>query len=128
MRTIQSFLTTVLSLSMASAAVMFNSPTHADQIWEQRYDGFGSDNHPYAVALDSSGNTVVTGSSMNQNGNFDFYTAKYDGSDGHLLWEVRYDSPAGGEDRGTGVAVDSVGNVIVTGYSANTNNPNGDFP
>src|SRR5439155_2764174 len=103
---------------------LFGRTILADQLWIQQYDGFGGDNYPYAVVLDSGGNAVVTGSSMNPSGNSDIYTAKYASADGHLLWEVRYDGPAGGDDRGTGVAIDSAGNVIVTGTSAN-GDPNG---
>jgi len=51
---------------MASAAVMFNSPAHADQIWEQRYDGPGHGvDRATALAVDSAGNAVVTGYSDN---------------------------------------------------------------
>src|SRR5438552_3408434 len=79
---------------------LFAQAVFADQLWVQAYNGFGGDNNPYAMALDSSGNAIVTGSSKNQNGNDDIYTAKYAVGDGHLLWEVRYDGPAGGDDRG----------------------------
>jgi hypothetical protein len=45
-----------------------------------------------------------------------------------LLWEKRYNGPANYEDGANAVAVDGRGNVVVTGYSYNTNlsalNPN----
>jgi len=125
MKITRTFLTTAtVGFSSARLLVLFNSPALADQVWIQQYDSFGGDNYPYAVALDSGGNAVVSGLSRNQNGNSDIYTAKYAAADGYLLWEVRYDGPAGGDDVGTGVAVDSAGNVIVTGYSA-SGDPNG---
>ena len=99
-------------------------PALADQIWLQAYNGFAGDNRAYAVALDSSGNAVVTGGSPNANGVVDGYTAKYAAADGRLLWSVRHDSPYGGDSLGTGVAIDASGNVIVTGYSGN-GAPNG---
>ena len=108
-------------------------PTLADQIWAQFYDGFGGDNQPYAVVVDSAGNAIVTGSSKNQNGNDDFYTAKYSASSGALLWAVRHSGQYGGDARGTGISVDSQDNVVVTGYSfdpavsADPNNPGFDF-
>jgi len=64
------------------------------------------------VAVDGSGNVVVTGNSGG------YYTAKYAASDGALLWEKRYNGfSAYGEARA--VAVDSSGNVVVTGPSYN---------
>ena len=36
-----------------------------------------------------------------------------------LLWTLRYDGPAGGDDFGYGLTVDSSGNVFVTGESSN---------
>jgi uncharacterized delta-60 repeat protein len=92
-------------------------------LWEKRYNGpANSGDYAYAVAVDSSGNVVVTGSSHNGNNN-DYYTAKYAAADGALLWEKRYNSPENGEDSANAVAVDSSGNVVVTGYSHNgTNN------
>lgn len=65
-----------------------------------------------AVAVDSSGNVVVTGSSGG------YYTAKYAASDGALLWSRRYQGPANSTDAATAIAVDSQGNVLVTGVSA----------
>jgi hypothetical protein len=59
------------------------------------------------VAVDASGNVVVTGSSGG-----DFYTAKYAAADGALLWEKRY-----GDGYAISVAVDASGNVVVTGSS-----------
>lgn len=86
-------------------------------IWERRYNGpaNGAD-AAEAVAVDSDGNVVVTGSSDN-NGSGDYYTAKYAAADGALLWEKRYNGPGNELDAGHAVAVDTAGDVIVTGYS-----------
>ncbi|HKQ37980.1 MAG TPA: PQQ-binding-like beta-propeller repeat protein, partial [Verrucomicrobiae bacterium] len=66
-----------------------------------------------AIAVDASGNVIVTGTSWNDN--FDYYTAKYAAADGALLWEQHYNGPANGYDHASAVAVDGSGNVIVTG-------------
>jgi hypothetical protein len=81
-------------------------------LWEKRGAGPAS-MYPYfgkiwAVAVDGSGNVVVTGGGC---------TAKYAAADGALLWERRYNGPANGDDRANAVAVDDSGNVVVTGYS-----------
>src|SRR6185436_1193734 len=100
-------------------------------LWEKRYNGpANSYDYASAVALDGSGNVVVTGSSYNTNNN-DYYTAKYAAADGTLLWERRYNGhgpgpgPANSDEGAFAVAVDGSGNVVVTGYSRGTNN--GDY-
>ncbi|MEK7685481.1 MAG: hypothetical protein AAB466_08665, partial [Verrucomicrobiota bacterium] len=65
-------------------------------LWQHRYNGpANSDDQAQAVAVDGSGNVVVTGFSNNgaPNQNADFYTAKYAAADGALLWEQRYNGP-----------------------------------
>ncbi|MBI2924425.1 MAG: SBBP repeat-containing protein, partial [Verrucomicrobia bacterium] len=80
-------------------------------LWEQRYNGAANrDDYANAVAVDGSGNVVVTG-----NSNWDFYTAKYAAADGALLWERRYTGPENSYDYANAVAVDGSGNVVVTG-------------
>ena len=88
-------------------------------LWENRYDGPANDDFATAVAVDHSGNAVVTGASYNGN-NLDYYTAKYAAASGALLWEKRYDGPAN-DDFATAMAVDHSGNVVVTGSSNGSN-------
>src|SRR5262249_24818624 len=85
-------------------------------LWEKRYAGPGySEDQPSALALDASGNVVVTGTSSGTNSTPDYYTAKYAAVDGALLWEKRYAPPANGFEETHAVAVDGSGNVVVTG-------------
>jgi hypothetical protein len=87
-------------------------------IWGKRYSGpaDGTD-QPVALGLDAQGNVVVTGNSLGEGADWDFYTAKYAAADGALLWQRRYEGPAGHEDKVAAVAVDLDGNVLVTGWS-----------
>ena len=86
-------------------------------LWQKRYNGpANKDDSPTALAVDGSGNVVVTGSFDNGT-NTDFYTAKYAAASGALLWEQRYNGPANTNDSASAVAVDGNGNVIVTGSS-----------
>ena len=85
-------------------------------IWQKRYNGpANSDDFPNALAVDGSGNVVVTGYSLGSEGDDDGYTAKYAALDGALVWEKRYNGPANTADFPSTVAVDGSGNVVVTG-------------
>jgi hypothetical protein len=104
-------------------------------LWEQRYNGIGNDSDaPTHLAIDSNGNAIVTGHTIafskgedvrNSFGDIihippmpDIYTVKYDGVDGHIIWQQRYDGPAQDYDYPAGLGLDPSGNVIVTGASA----------
>jgi hypothetical protein len=88
------------------------------QLWTRRYHGpSSSDDLPAAIAVDSSGNVFVTGSSPGTAGNNDYATVAYSGT-GVSLWTRRYNGADNGDDNPAGVAVDRAGNVFVTGWSA----------
>ena len=101
-------------------------------LWAKRYNGPGNGyDYAFAVAVDGSGNVVVTGTSFNGTNNnsygvanYDYYTAKYAAADGALLWEKRYNGPANGEDSvalggsGSLLALGPNGRVVVAGSSA----------
>ncbi len=93
-------------------------------LWEKRYDGTGHyDDLANSVAVDAAGNVAIVGVSKGV-GSMDYYTAKYAAADGALLWEKRYEGPGTRDDLAYSVAMDSAGNVVVTGGSSNTNNAN----
>jgi len=85
-------------------------------LWEKRYNGPANhDDRPSALAVDGSGNVVVTGISFNSSTNHGCYTAKYAAADGALLWEKLYNDRA--NTSASALAVDGSGNVVVTGGS-----------
>lgn len=94
------------------------------QLFHDLSDSFG-DNHPQvslAVATDAAGNSIITGKfegtvdfgggALTSTSAFDIFIAKFDSSGNHV-WSDSYGGI--GEDNGTSVAVDALGNVIVTG-------------
>ena len=89
-------------------------------LWGIRYNGpANSEDVAEAVSVDASGNVIVTGASVGNGNNYDYYTAKYAAADGALLWEQRFNGLANSLDYALAVAVDDAGNVVVTGYSNN---------
>jgi len=85
--------------------------------WERHYNGPGGGyDMPAAMAVDRSGNVYVTGGSMRSGdyGSLDYATIKYD-TEGNEKWVRRYNGPRNENDTGKAIAVDSVGNVYVTG-------------
>ena len=89
------------------------------QQWEVRYDGIGNGyDSPRAFAVDDSGNVYVTGNSSDTTGSDDCTTIKYN-TDGEEQWVARYDDAESIWDIGEAIAIDTAGNVYVTGQSYN---------
>src|SRR3989339_153314 len=97
------------------ATVKFNSS--GIQQWVSRYNSPGSNNDFAAsIALDGLGNVFVTGSSPGPGTKSDYTTIKYNPS-GVLQWFQTYNGSGNKEDQANSIAVDSTGNVYVTGLS-----------
>src|SRR4030095_1082339 len=98
------------------ATIKYNSV--GQEQWVDRYDGPANDtDYGYAIAVDNSGNAYVTGGSVGTVGFYDYATVKYS-PDGQRQWVARYNGPGSDSDEGHAIAVDSSGNVYVTGYSS----------
>jgi hypothetical protein len=102
--------------------------------WERRIDGPGDDNdEPVDIALheDAESNNVyiyITGytsykTSTPEESIKDYFTIKYDkdGNNNNLWQEGKTYGSVDGDDVPTGIAVDSDGNVYVTGKSSEAN-------
>jgi len=90
------------------------------QIWATRYSGPTAGNdEAIAIAIDSSKNVYVTGSSYNMSWNLDYATVMYNSS-GVQQWVSRYNGPGDGEDRANAITADSSGNCYVTGKCINS--------
>jgi Beta-propeller repeat len=94
------------------------------QQWLALYDGPSANSYDSAnaIAVDGAGNVYVTGRSAGPGiyGYPDYATVKYD-SAGQQQWVARYNGPGDTDDQAVAIAVDTLGNVYVTGTS------NGDF-
>jgi uncharacterized delta-60 repeat protein len=84
--------------------------------WVARYNGpENRGDTPRAIAIDSSDNVYVTGSSEVSEIDMDYTTVKYS-HDGNELWVARYGGP-GTTAVSRAIAIDSYDNVYVTGNS-----------
>src|ERR1019366_4408051 len=84
-------------------------------LWTNIYNGDGNGNDfAKAVAVDDNGNVFVTGYATGIGSGFDYATIKYS-SAGVPLWTNIFNGAGNGNDSATSLALDSGGNVIVTG-------------
>lgn len=98
------------------ATVKYNSA--GKQIWVVRYNGPGNGlDNPTAILVDQNGNVFVTGESLGAGTSNDYATIKYN-STGVQEWVARYNGPSNSVDEATAMAIDSAGNVYVTGLSS----------
>ena len=115
------FGSTVLNATAGSTSNVFvvKLDTSGNAVWAESWGGNGDDTG-FGIAIDGSDNLYVTGNytglfdstTFSSAGDSDVFVTKYS-SAGRLLWEESQGGP--GHDDGTGVAVDSSGNVFVTG-------------
>ncbi len=91
--------------------------TNGKQLWVKTYNGPGnSSDGANAIAVDGSGNVYVSGRSYGSGTDWDYATIKYS-TNGKQLWVKRYNGQANDSDYANAIAVDSSGNVYVTGGS-----------
>jgi uncharacterized delta-60 repeat protein len=83
-------------------------------LWTNRYGGNSID-EASAIVVDGGGNILVTGDSSGA-ASYDYATIKYSNA-GVPLWTNRYNGPSSGSDAAKAIAVDTNGNVFVTGFS-----------
>jgi uncharacterized delta-60 repeat protein len=99
--------------------IKYNS--NGDEQWAERYNGSGNGyDAPYGIALDSSGNVYVTGTSTGDGTGSDYTTIKFN-NNGQQQWAKSYNGSGNGYDAGQALAVDGSGNVYVTGVSTAQN-------
>lgn len=88
-----------------------------NKVWVKTYNGPGFDtDEPRAIAGDVSGNIYVAGRSKNLLNDYDLLIVKYNPA-GDTLWTRNYDSGILGDEDAVSMAVNSNGDVYVTGVA-----------
>jgi hypothetical protein len=115
-----------LPTASSSAIFIVKLSAGGTYTWAKSFGG-GSAAAGYSVAVDSSGNAVITGhfqgsadfggGPLTSAGSFDIFLAKYS-ANGDYMWAKRFGNT--GSDEAYGVAADSAGNVIAIGYFSGT--------
>ena len=137
-KNLQYFLLLVALFSISfSCDAQFFKPVWVDDI------GGTGDSKASNIAADSLGDIYVSGyirgtvtfnmaqggsQQLTSNGDADVYIAKYNIASGNYIWAISFGGA--GTDQASSMAVDNLGNVIITGqYTATANfNPKGSFP
>jgi hypothetical protein len=119
-------------MALIFAVFLFTSPfllAQEDFLWVKGFgqiSGTNSTDYGQAVTTDSLGNIFLTGQfqgtitfpsgvAMTSQGNFDYFLVKFD-RDGNALWKRNAGSGAGSfPERGYGVRLDHLGNIITCG-------------
>jgi hypothetical protein len=106
---------TVISLLLVGL-ILFGRSLAGEVVeaWVTRYHNLNSS--AKAIAVDGSGNVYVTGVDDGGTSGGDYLTIKYDSS-GLEQWVARYNGPGNDSDWASALAIDSSGNVYVTGQS-----------
>src|SRR5262249_51913484 len=88
------------------------------QVWVSRYAGLiESNNFAFALAVSNAGDVLVTGTAGDSSGAaYDYLTIKYNAG-GVAPWTALYNGSGSGGDFANAIAVDSSGNIYVTGAS-----------
>jgi uncharacterized delta-60 repeat protein len=91
---------------------------NGDTLWTRTWNGTNNgDDEANAIAVDAAGNVYATGYTDGDKSKYDFLTIKYDNA-GNLLWSAVYNyTGAINDDIAVAIAVDSAGNVYITGTS-----------
>jgi len=84
------------------------------EVWRSSVD-LGFSDQAQAVALDASGNPIVTGKVDDPVTGDDLYVTKLSATDGTAIWSTSRSLGADDRESGSGVAVDASGDVVVVG-------------
>lgn len=88
--------------------------------WSKTLNGsYNSDDKATAMLVNSSGNILVTGGSINNITMKDAVTVQYDNS-GNVIWSKTLSGVGDNSDNSNAITTDAAGNIYIAGYSVNT--------
>jgi len=89
--------------------------------WTHGYGSTTGNDEPTDIAADGFGNVYVTGRSHDDGtSDYDYVTLGYD-TDGNPKCDIRFTGMVGTDDEASALAIDSIGNIYVTGRSTRLN-------
>ncbi|MDZ4711805.1 MAG: SBBP repeat-containing protein [bacterium] len=98
-----------------SVFVTLKYDRNGNLLWDRVFDrAEGNQDVKHAICVDDSMNIFITGRTETSENGHDIFVIKYK-PDGDTMWTRTYDNGFGETDEGEDVAVDSFGNVYVTG-------------
>lgn len=98
-----------------------------DELWRTYYDGPSHKNDsPIGIEIDPWGNCYIGGNIPGEGNNSYFAVIKYN-SAGVLQWEKLYQDQNTSENRPWAIAIDSIGNCYITGFSTRISNAQNHF-
>lgn len=102
--------------TVTSAFFTAKYDTDGNQLWLKSYNGpLSRQNEATDLALDTNGNVYVAGSSLGEDGNYDYVAIKYD-PEGNSMWEYKSNDQYLFYGPGVGgFTVDAAGNAYITG-------------
>lgn len=118
------FGSTILTKTGGADIFIVKYAVNGNVLWAKNAGGDGTEK-AYAVAADGSGNVYVAGffnsssitfgaTTLTNTGGDDVFIAKYDGSNGNVLWAKN--GSGSGNDQARSLTTDGSGNVYVAGY------------
>lgn len=88
-------------------------------LWAKNYNGIGANyDEAFDVVFDVTGTYIyATGYSYLPTSNNDYFTIKYEATNGNVIWTTRFNGSANNTDQAKVLDVDGAGNVYVSGDS-----------